>query len=101
MARPDPECPNSILAVRVTLRSSRPGIGAWEGGVLHVNLSAPPVRGRANRELVRVIAGGLGIAPFRAEVVSGATRREKRVRILGVSQEDLESWAAQFKCGGD
>jgi uncharacterized protein (TIGR00251 family) len=91
------ETPTSVLAVRVTPRSSRPGIVTWEEGVLRVNVSAPPVGGRANRELVGVIAKGLGVARSCVEILSGGSGRKKRLRIVGMSQESLEAVAARFR----
>jgi hypothetical protein len=97
MARVGGDSLAAVLVVRVTPRSSRPGVVAWERGVLRVHLSSPPVGGQANRELLRMIADGLGIARSRVEMISGAYGRDKRLRILGISQEDLESWVAGFK----
>lgn len=97
MARRNEDCAASILVVRVTPRSSRAGIVSWEEGVLRVNVSSPPVGGRANRELVRLLAQGLGIARSCVDVISGASGRDKRLRILGISQEGLESWVLRFK----
>ena len=97
MAHPRGDSPSLVLPVRVTPRSSRPGIVAWEGGVLRVNVSSPPIGGRANRELVRLVAEGLGVARSCVEMLSGASGREKRLRILGMSRQDLEALVVRFK----
>ena len=82
----------SDLAVRVQPRASREEITGWrEDGVLLVRLSAPPVDGRANRALCRLIARAVGVAPSRVAVVRGERSRDKVVRVEGISAESLRS----------
>ena len=82
---------SSLLSVRVTPRSAKDEIGAWEGDVLRVRLRAPPVDGRANEALRRLIADRLGLAPSAVEVVSGGTSRMKRLRVEGVPASELRA----------
>jgi uncharacterized protein len=49
-----------------------------------VRVNAPPVEGRANVALCRLIAARAGIAPSRVSVVRGAKARDKVVRVEGV-----------------
>jgi uncharacterized protein (TIGR00251 family) len=64
-------------------------------GVLQAKVTAPPVGGRANKALCRLIAKRLGVAPSRVAVVRGEKSRDKVVRVEGLSQgqsvEALES----------
>jgi hypothetical protein len=53
-------------------------------GVLQARVTAPPVAGRANRALCRLIAKRLGVAPSRVSVVRGERSRVKLVRVEGV-----------------
>ncbi|HSR00699.1 MAG TPA: DUF167 family protein [Sphingomicrobium sp.] len=76
----------SELAIRVTPRSSRPGIGGWRIGAdgkeeLEVRVAAAPADGAANRAVVLVLAKALGISRAEVKIVSGATSRHKRVAI--------------------
>ncbi len=59
-------------------------------GVLQARVSAPPVDGRANRALCRLIAKRLGIAPSRVSVVKGERSRDKVVRVEGLESTALE-----------
>jgi uncharacterized protein (TIGR00251 family) len=80
------------LAVRVQTRASRDEIAGWrDDGVLLVRLSTPPVEGRANRALCRLIARRVGVAPSRVAVVRGERARDKVVRVEGMSAESLRS----------
>jgi len=69
------------LDVRVQPGASRPGLVADSGGGLRVRLSSPPVDGRANDELVAVVASALGLRPREITLVRGHTGRSKTLRI--------------------
>jgi hypothetical protein len=70
-------------------RSSKSEIARERGGVLVVRLAAPPVEGRANEELCRLIARWLRVGRSSVEVVRGARSREKLVQIRGLTQQAL------------
>ena len=55
---------NDRLEVKVFPGATRSEITGVTGGVLHVKVAAPPVRGKANKELVDFLARTLGVAPF-------------------------------------
>lgn len=69
-----------VLTVRVQPRASRDEL-RLEGARLKVRITAPPVDGAANAHLLRFLAAAFGVAPSRAELVRGASGREKVVRI--------------------
>ena len=58
-------------------------------GALRARLAAPPIDGRANRELVLLIARLLGVAPTAVRVVRGTTSRHKVLEVGGLSNEEL------------
>ena len=82
-----------MLSVRVKPRSARDEVAGWDGDVLRVRLRAPPVEGRANEALRRLLAAQLGIPSGRVRIVSGSSARTKRIWIEGVNAEDV---AARF-----
>jgi uncharacterized protein (TIGR00251 family) len=76
----------SILAVRVTPRSARPGIGEWRPDAdgreeLEVRVAEAPADGAANEAVIRLVAKALGTSRSQVEIVSGATSRHKRLSI--------------------
>jgi len=71
--------------VRVLPRSRRDEVVGLHGDALKIRLTAPPVRGKANRALREFLAGRLGVSPSAVEILSGHTSRQKRVRVRGVS----------------
>jgi uncharacterized protein len=53
-------------------------------GVLQAKVTTPPVDGKANKALCKLIAKRVGVAPSRVSVVRGEKSREKVVRVEGV-----------------
>jgi uncharacterized protein (TIGR00251 family) len=81
--------PSTTLTVRVTPRASRDELAGWRDGVLQVRLRAPPVEGKANEALRRLLAERLGVAATRVEITGGVMARTKRLRIEGLSDEEV------------
>ncbi|HET7747356.1 MAG TPA: DUF167 domain-containing protein [Vicinamibacteria bacterium] len=75
----------AALRVRVQPRARRAGVTGIRDGALVVRVSAPPVEGAANAELVQVIARLLGVAPGAVEVLRGATGRDKVLHVAGLA----------------
>src|SRR5687768_9485224 len=81
--------PDGILIdVRVIPRSGRAGIAGTRDGALLVRLNAPPVEGAANTELIEVMADALGVPRRAVSIASGERSRQKRVRVVGISDAD-------------
>jgi uncharacterized protein (TIGR00251 family) len=70
-----------LVTVRVRPGSSRNEIAGEKDGVLIVRVNAPPVDGKANTAVRKLLAKHYGIAPSRVEIVRGHTAREKVVRL--------------------
>lgn len=75
-----------MLAVRVTPRSAKPGIGGWKAGAdgreeLEVRVAEAPADGAANEAVVKLLAKALGTSRSEVEIISGATSRHKRVAV--------------------
>jgi hypothetical protein len=74
------------LAVRVTPRSARPGVGGWRTGAdereeLEVRVTEAPADGVANDAVLKLLAKALGISRSELSIISGATARHKRIAI--------------------
>ena len=59
------------------------------GGVWQVRVSAPPVKGKANEELITLLSRLLGVGKSRIGISRGHTTRNKVIAISGLSQEDI------------
>jgi hypothetical protein len=47
-------------------------------------VAAPPVEGKANAAVIKLIAGSLDVAPSRVSIVSGHKSKKKRIAVSGV-----------------
>jgi uncharacterized protein (TIGR00251 family) len=75
-----------VVAIRVTPRSARPGIGGWRAGAdgrdeLEVRVAEAPADGAANAAVVKLLAKALGVSRAEVRLVSGAASRHKRVAV--------------------
>ena len=77
-----------IINVKVEPRSSRSGIVGPYGDAIKVKLTSPPVEGKANTELVEVLAKNLGIAKKNVEIISGKNSKNKIVKLFGIKSID-------------
>ncbi|MBI4538603.1 MAG: DUF167 domain-containing protein [Gemmatimonadetes bacterium] len=73
------------FAVHAQPRAGRSEIAGEHDGRLRVRLAAPPVRGAANQELIRVLAKALGVPRSAVEIARGRSARTKTVRVRGVT----------------
>jgi hypothetical protein len=77
------------IAVRLQPRASRDEIVGLRDGILVVRVTAPPVDGRANRALCKLVAQRAGVPASRVSVVRGARSRDKLVAVEGVEPDAL------------
>jgi uncharacterized protein len=71
-----------ILSIKVTPSSGRSSFSIDAQGELKAFLKSPPEGGKANKELIKLFAQSLGCTQDLISIVSGATSRAKKVKIL-------------------
>jgi uncharacterized protein len=70
-----------IIQVKVKPNARSSEILEGEDGIWTARIAAPPVGGRANAELVKLVARHFGVARSRVAIRSGASGRMKLVEI--------------------
>ena len=80
---------NLVLTVRVQPRASRDQL-VLEETRLKVRITAPPVDGAANEQLLRFLAQQFGVAPSRTQLLRGTTGRAKIIRIEAPAKLPVE-----------
>ncbi len=83
------------LEVEVTPRARRAGVVGRRGDVLKVRVAAPPEGGRANEELIKIVADFLGVPRASVTVAKGAAARRKLLDIEGLAVGDLAAALAR------
>jgi uncharacterized protein len=76
-----------VFDVRVIPRAARAGIAGTRDNALLVRLTAPPVEGAANEQLIEVLAKTLDVSKHAVTIIAGERNRLKRVQVRGVTEE--------------
>ncbi len=90
-----------LLAVRVKPRSARAGIQGERAGRLLVQVTAPPLDGRANQAVCRLLATAVGVASGRVSIAGGERGRDKLVRIEGLAVTEVTQRLGVAGAGAD
>jgi uncharacterized protein len=77
------------LRVRLQPRAARTEIAGERAGAILVRVTEPPVEGRANAALEKLIAKRAGVAKGRVTIARGHRSRDKVVRVEGMSVAEL------------
>jgi uncharacterized protein (TIGR00251 family) len=84
------------VTIKVHPRAKHTAITGRLGQAYKLDLTAPPVDGKANEECVRLFAELAGVPRARVRIISGLTGRNKVVEVDGIQQEDLENLLARY-----
>ena len=75
----------ATLDIVVQPRCPHEGVGPVVGDRLKVSVNAPPVEGKANQAVQRVLAEAFGVPRSAVSILRGETGKRKTVRIAGVT----------------
>jgi uncharacterized protein (TIGR00251 family) len=76
-----------LIEVKVEPRSSRKQIsGLMDDTVVKVKLTAPPVDGSANEQLIELISEATGVRKSQIRIVRGLSSKRKLIEITGVDK---------------
>jgi uncharacterized protein (TIGR00251 family) len=76
------------LEVKVSPGAARSEVTGFRDGVLHVRVAAPPERGKANKELIDLLARTLVVGRSTISIVRGETSRHKIIEVKGLEREE-------------
>ena len=79
------------LKVKAVPGASRSEIVGRLGAALKIRVAAPPEGGKANREILDLLAERLGLPAASVTLVSGAASSAKVVELRGITAE--QAWA--------
>jgi len=77
------------LQLRVHPNAARNELAGFSEGVLRVKVAAPPVKGKANKELIAFLAQKLGLSKGDLTILKGHSSRNKVISVAGLSREEL------------
>ena len=72
-------------------KASRNSIEGEHDGALKISITAPPDKGKANKAIIKLLSKSLKIAQSSISILSGETSRRKKIRIVGVTSEQIRN----------
>ena len=89
-----------FLAVHVIPGSKSESIAGLHGESLRIKVQSRAVKGRANKDVIRLLARVLGAKRSHVEIVSGHKSRAKRVKVSGLTAAGVRGRLSPFVGGG-
>jgi uncharacterized protein (TIGR00251 family) len=89
MSKGPPTAEDSTLSIKVLPRSSVNEIMGFEGDVLRVKVTAAPVDGSANQNLIQLLSKHLKVGKESIRIMSGQKSRSKVVCIYGMKKDEV------------
>ena len=77
----------TVIALHLQPGAKRSKVCGMYGDAVKLAIQAPPVDGKANAALCAFLAGRMKIPTNAVTLISGASGRDKRVRVDGVTPE--------------
>lgn len=79
------------LHLKVVPGASRTRVAGVLGDRLKVQVAAPPEAGKANKAVIALLAGILGVAKQQVAITAGPSQPTKTVSITGVTVEQVRA----------
>lgn len=80
-----------VLPVKAQPGARRNRLAGEHAGVLKVQVTAAPERGKATAAVLQTVAASMGLKPSQVTLLSGMTSPQKRLLITGVSLAEVSS----------
>ena len=80
-----------IFKATIQPRGSRNEIIGLQGDALKIRLTAPPVKGAANKMCIEFLAKSLNVRKSDVEIVRGKGSRTKQVLVRSATRNQIES----------
>jgi len=77
------------ILVQVHPGAKRNEILRFENGVWHMKIAAPPLEGKANKELIDFLSEVLDVSKSRISIEKGTTSRKKLLVVEGITEAEI------------
>jgi uncharacterized protein (TIGR00251 family) len=77
------------ITLQVRPNAARNEITEFTNGVLQVRVAAPPIKGKANKELLTFLGQKLRVSKSALEIIRGTTSQHKVIAINGLTQQEI------------
>ena len=79
----------TMLYVQISPNAGKNALEGFRGDILRIKVAAPPVEGKANKELVAYLSDILDISKGSVRIVKGHTQRNKVIAIDGLTSAQM------------
>jgi len=79
----------TTIVIQVQPNARQNSVTHFEDGVWHFRIAAPPVQGKANRELIRFLSDILGVGKGNLTIRKGIISRRKVISVKGLTQSRI------------
>lgn len=79
-----------VFRVRARPGGSRRFAGGAYQGALKVQTTLAPEKGKANSDILKIVARALGLRKSQVSLAAGSKGRNKKVLVLGIDPEELQ-----------
>ncbi len=78
-----------IIKVKIVPGSSKNKIIGVYNDSLKINITAPPVEGKANKKCIAYLAKYFDVVKSKIEIISGQTSKNKFIKIYDINQKEF------------
>ena len=78
------------IAVQAHPGAKRNELVRFEEGVWHIKIAAPPIEGKANKELIEFLSDVLDISKSQITIEKGTTGHRKLIAVDGITKQTME-----------
>jgi len=76
---------DKLIKIKVVTKAKEKSVTEFSGG-LKARITAPPVDGKANKALIRLIAEYYGVKNARVSIVKGVSSKDKVIKVSGLKE---------------
>lgn len=88
----------AAFGVRVVTDTNEVAIvGIFPDGSLQIHLTEPSDEGRANAQLIALLASELAVEPSRVAIVAGESGPNKLISVEGINPAAVDAWLSRWR----
>ncbi len=80
------------INVKVITGAKRNEIVGWRAGVLIIKIKSKPIKGKANQELIKILASTCHLAKKYINIIKGATNPNKIINFTNTTKEKIKMY---------
>lgn len=88
---------STTIVVQVQPNARQNKVVRLGDGVLHLRIAAPATKGKANKELLKLLSGILGVPKTHVTIERGMISKKKTIVIQGLTQKEVATQLERYR----